>query len=229
MKEQSAGPLISLVVVHQVVLLPPKSKLHFPSPPSICARMNCYPQFTAWQFMPTYQPHPPMNLFQLQMQPMAALQHNLTPPGNGAFVTLHVPPLILRLDHYQGFSTGPHQDRAYQPERGRRKTAAPADNHLIRTSFSTITNNHRAISQHSCVGDFHNARNGSAGRPPSSGMSAMPNQKYRSHASVQNRIKRDSAIRGQRKCDDLLQYVVANNGAESLRPRKRRRMSGQQI
>ena len=166
--------------------------------------------------MPTYQPHPPINLFQLQMQPVAALQHNLTPPGNEAFVTLHVPPLILRLDQYQAFSTGPHQDRAYQPERGRRKTAASTHNHTLRTSFSTIANDHSAISQHSCVGDFHNARNGSAGRPPSLGMSAMPNQKYRSRASVQTRIKRVSAIRGQRKCDDLLQYVVANNGAECM-------------
>ena len=151
-------------------------------------------------FMPTYWLPPPVNPFQ-------ALQYNaiLVQPGNEVFVMPHVPPLKPQLD------AGQHQDRAHQPERGQHKTAASATNHHIHASFGTITNDHRSISHHRRVGNLNNARSGSAGRPPSLG---MPNHRSGSRAALQNRSGRASATRGQRKCDDLLQYVVAIDGTE---------------
>lgn len=168
-----------------------------------------YPQaLPPGQFMPFMTLPPPMHPFQLQM---AALQYNatLTQPGNGTF-TPHVPPLIPQ---YHELGDSRHQDQA---ERGRRKTAASKRNRNLHASFGTITNDHYTISHHRWVGDDNNARSGSARRPPSLGMSAMPNQRPRSRAALQNRSKRASAIRSRRKCDELAQYVVAIDGAECM-------------
>lgn len=174
-------------------------------------------------FMPTYQSSPSMNLtsqLHAEMQQILALQYSATAmqPGNGTFVMPHVPVLIStpQPDQYHTFSAGPHQHRSYQSERGRHKTAASSNNHNIHASHSTITNDRSTVSHHSWVGDLDNARSGLAGGPPSSGTSTTPRHKSRIRAALQNRSKRGSAIRSQRKCDDLLQYVVANEGAECM-------------
>lgn len=191
------------------------SPIAFPDFDSCTSMMFIYPQMPfSWQYTMPYQS---INPFELQIQQMAALQYNATlmQSGNRTFVIPRVPPLIPQLGQCQELSAG-HQDCAHQPEQGPHKTAA--SNHLLHASFGTITDDNRTILHHRRVGDANNARSSSAGRPPSLGMSAMPNHGHRSRSRIalQNRSKRASATRGQRKCDDLLQYVVASEGTERM-------------
>ena len=146
-----------------------------------------------WQFMP-FMPQYQLSLL-MQMQQVAALQYNsmLIQP---LFMS-HIPLLIPRL---HTLSAGPHQH-----EQGH-KTVALSNNQNPHASYTAIPNDHRAISHHSQVGDYNNARSfGLAEGPPSLETSVTP---HRSRAAFQDRRKRSSAFRGQRKCDDLSQYIV---------------------
>jgi len=137
-----------------------------PHPPNLdSAICVCTHAFSPTRpFVLTYQPSCP--IFQFQMQYNVMLLHL----GNETLAMPHVPSLIPQPHRYH-FSLGPYQDRANQTE----------TNDLYLHASCGMVRNDCVITHHS-VGGFYNARSGSAGGPPSSGVSTTVSRQRRRRA-----------------------------------------------
>src|SRR5271169_5548164 len=136
----------------------------------------------ALYYVPTYQPCLPMHFVQLQTQLQTEIHHL-------QMQTAALQHAMHRM-HFSQYHTGRQHG-----------TAASTPNQLLHASSGIANDRH--TSHPNRVGGFNSARSGSGRRPPSS-------EPPKRTAGVQKRRKQTSPIRYPRKCDDLSQYVVAN-------------------